>query len=130
LAQVRAYSTKGGFVPFGGISIIWIKRFRYETQIFLSQFLCFFYSLKGVFEMKNKFFNAISLAVILTLIAATWVLADNLLTDGDGLTPVVDTASLNLGNVCLGSTTTKPIAHAISRNGNYNNAMYSRKAQM
>ena len=77
--------------------------------------------------MKNKLSMALSLAVIFALIAATFVLADNLLTDGDGLTPVVDTTSLNLGNVCLESTTTKSIAHAISRNGNYNNANVFKK---
>ena len=69
--------------------------------------------------MKNKLSTALTLAVVLAMIAATIAWADNLLTDGDGLTPVVDTTSLNLGNVCLGSTTTKPIAHAVNRNGNY-----------
>jgi hypothetical protein len=72
--------------------------------------------------MKNRFSMAISLALVLALIAATFALADNLLTNGDGLTPVVDTQTLALGNVCLNSTTTKPIAHAVSRNGNYSNA--------
>jgi hypothetical protein len=83
-----------------------------------SQFKLFLF-LKGLFLMKNKFSMAMSLALVLALIAATVVLADNVFSDGDGLAPVVDTPHLSLGNVCLGSTTTKPILHAISRNGNY-----------
>jgi hypothetical protein len=75
--------------------------------------------LKGFLIMKNKFTFALTLAVVLSLIAATFVLADNLFSDGDGLTPVVD-QNLGLGaNVCLGTSVTKPILHAVSRNGGY-----------
>ena len=70
--------------------------------------------------MKNKFTIAMTLAVVLALVAATFALADNLLTNGDGLTPYVDTPSLALGNVCVGSTTTKPIVHVITRQGGGN----------
>ena len=69
--------------------------------------------------MKNKFTMAMSLALVLALVAATIALADNLLSDGDQLAGIVDTPSLNLGDVCFGSTTTKPILHAINRNGSY-----------
>lgn len=67
--------------------------------------------------MKNQFKIAFTLALVLSLIAATVVLADTLLTDGDGLAPIVDTPSLALGNVCAGATVTKPILHAIDSSG-------------
>ena len=67
--------------------------------------------------MKNKFSIAITLALVLAMIAATIAWADGLLTDGDGLTPVVDTPSLALGNVCTGTTVTKDILHAIDATG-------------
>jgi len=69
--------------------------------------------------MNRKFTIGLSIALLVALLVTAVVLADNLLTDGDGLTPVVDTPSLALGNVCTGTTVTKPIQHAISRNGNY-----------
>jgi len=50
--------------------------------------------------MKNKFSIALSLAVVLAMLITSLALADNLVTDGDGLVPVNDITSLNLGNVC------------------------------
>ncbi len=67
--------------------------------------------------MKHKFSLGLTFALVLALLVSAVALADNLLTDGDGLTPVVDTPSLNLGNVCTGTTVTKDILHAISRQG-------------
>jgi hypothetical protein len=69
--------------------------------------------------MSRKFSFSLTLALVLALLVTAVALADNLLSDGDGLTPVVD-ADLSLGNVCLGSVTTKPIAHAIKRAGGGN----------
>lgn len=69
--------------------------------------------------MKQKLNVAMTLAVIFSLLMTSLALADNVITDGDGLTPIADTGTLDLGNVCVGSTITKPILHAISRNGNY-----------
>ena len=61
-------------------------------------------------------------AVVVTMLVAMLAvplaaLADNLISDGDGLVPVVDTPSLNLGDVCTGSTVTKTILHAIDAAG-------------
>ncbi len=61
-------------------------------------------------------------AMVLTMLVALLAvplaaLADNLITDGDGLAPVVDTQSLNLGNVCTGTTVTKTVLHAIDGSG-------------
>ena len=67
--------------------------------------------------MKHKFSLGLTFALVLALLVSAAALADNLLTDGDGLTPVVDTPSLTLGNVCTGTTVTKDILHAISRQG-------------
>lgn len=67
--------------------------------------------------MNKKFNLAVTLAVLMTLLVSAVALADNLLTDGDGLTPVVDTPSLNLGNVCTGTTVTKTVLHAIVASG-------------
>jgi large repetitive protein len=70
--------------------------------------------------MKNKFSIALTIALTLALVAATFVLADNLLSDGDGLTPIAE-QNLALGDICSDSTTIKPILHAISHNGTGNN---------
>jgi hypothetical protein len=62
--------------------------------------------------------RAMMLTMLVAMLAVPLAaLADNLITDGDGLTPVVDTPSLNLGNVCTGTTVTKTILHAIDAAG-------------
>ncbi|MEJ5226269.1 MAG: hypothetical protein WHV44_17535, partial [Anaerolineales bacterium] len=67
--------------------------------------------------MHKKFNFAVTLAVLMALLISAVALADNLITDGDGLTPVVDTPSLSLGNVCTGTTVTKTVLHAIVASG-------------
>ncbi len=67
--------------------------------------------------MKRKISFSLTLALMLAMLVSAIALADNLVTDGDGLTPVVDTPSLNLGNVCTGTTVSKTVLHAISRQG-------------
>lgn len=72
--------------------------------------------------MRSKFSLSIVIALLLTLTVATAVWADELLTDGDALVPVVDTPSLDLGEVCAGTTVQKDVLHALVRttNGNPN----------
>ncbi len=56
------------------------------------------------------------LAATLSLATSTLAAADDLVADGDGLAPVTVSA-LDFGQVCAGSTTTKPIALAITKKG-------------
>lgn len=72
--------------------------------------------------MRSKFSLSIVIALLLALTVATAVWADELLTDGDALVPVVDTPSLDLGEVCAGTTVQKDVLHALVRttNGNPN----------
>ena len=67
--------------------------------------------------MKQKFSIAMSLAVILALLLTSFALADNLTTDGDGLVPLNNITSLNLGNVCQGGTASSIVYLLIKRTG-------------
>lgn len=62
----------------------------------------------------------VAAAVCLVLATSTLAAADDLVADGDGLTPVA-AKSLDFGTVCVGSTTTKPVALAISKKGGAGN---------
>lgn len=54
---------------------------------------------KGAGNVRREFSLSIVIALLLALTVATAVWADELLTDGDALVPVVDTPSLDLGEV-------------------------------
>lgn len=70
--------------------------------------------------MRTRLLRRASIgALTLTLIGALGIggaQADNVVADGDGLTPVV-ASSLSIGNVACGATTTKTVALAVSHNG-------------
>ena len=67
--------------------------------------------------MKKNIAFLLAFIMILGLTAPAF--ADNLIIDGDGLLPV-DTTALNFGNVAAGSSITRDVLLAISRNGNGN----------
>ena len=71
--------------------------------------------------MKRKLSIAFTLAVVFALMIATVALADNLVADGDNATPV-GSSTLNLGTVCINSTTTGNVLLGITRQGNYSTA--------
>ena len=55
--------------------------------------------MKGIFGFSKRLSLSMAVAAVLALGLVTGVLADNLVGDGDGLTPVTANA-LNLGDVC------------------------------
>ncbi|MDH3307902.1 MAG: hypothetical protein OEO77_10330, partial [Acidimicrobiia bacterium] len=57
------------------------------------------------------------MALVLNLVTAGIALADNLVADGDGLTPVSAITSLNLGNICVGQSKTASMFLVITRSG-------------
>jgi hypothetical protein len=67
--------------------------------------------------MKQKFANALSLALIMAMLFTSLALADNTVPDGDGMEPVVSQA-MNFGTVCADSTTTQTSLVRVNRNGN------------
>jgi hypothetical protein len=67
--------------------------------------------------MKQKFSSALSLALIMAMLFTSVGLADNLATDGDGLIPVNEISSLNLGNVCQAGTASSNVYLLIRRTG-------------
>src|SRR4051794_34406925 len=62
---------------------------------------------------------AAAVGVVALAIPMTNAYADNLVADGDTTTTVADNA-LAFGSVCTGTTVTKAVALAISRNGQGN----------
>ncbi len=74
-------------------------------------------------KFRTKLFNLTALALVLSLAMPWSAFADDLVADGDGLTPVA-TSALDFGNVCANSTTTKPVLIAVIRAGNSNSNTY------
>jgi hypothetical protein len=58
----------------------------------------------------------ITLSFTIVVAQSTVALADNLISDGDGVVPVVD-SNLAFGNVCAGTTVTRAVLLAVSHNG-------------
>jgi len=67
--------------------------------------------------MKNKFFNAISLAVIFAMLLTSLALADDVITDGDILT-AGNQSPANLGTVAPGATLTPKVSFTLACAGN------------
>ncbi|CAI9401733.1 PxKF domain-containing protein [Aestuariimicrobium sp. T2.26MG-19.2B] len=60
-------------------------------------------------------------AAALLLVAPLGAHADNTVVDGDGVVPVTESASIDLGSSCVGTPLTKVVQVAAKRNGNYGN---------
>jgi hypothetical protein len=58
-----------------------------------------------------------TLLVVLLLLLPITVFADNVFVDGDGLAPVANNNTLNLGEICLGSSAASDVLLAIQRTG-------------
>lgn len=73
--------------------------------------------------MRSRFRAGLAVMAAAAIVATSSIpaVADNLVADGDDLTPVASNA-LSLGTVCVGKSVTKSALLAISRNGNTNNA--------
>ena len=71
--------------------------------------------------MKHKFSVSLTLALVLAMLVTSLALADNLVPDGDAATPI-GANPLNLGTVCVNSTTTGNVLLGITRQGNYANS--------
>src|SRR5437867_1817386 len=68
-------------------------------------------------KFGKKLYRILAVALI-AMLALPWsAFADDLVADGDGLTPVNSNA-LNLGNVNIGSTKSGTVLFAIQRQGN------------
>src|SRR5688572_27774695 len=75
----------------------------------LIQNTLFSYSLKGIFEMKNKFSIAMTLAVIMAMLVTSLVLADQVVNNLDlSVDAAFETMALNVGG-SNGSTTLRII---------------------
>ena len=61
--------------------------------------------------------RTVSFAAIALVLSTQGAWADNLIADGDGITPVASN-NLSFGTVCAGTSTTKPVLLVINRNGN------------
>lgn len=70
---------------------------------------------------------AAALGVVTVVVSTTGAYADNLVADGDGVAPVA-TSGVAFGSVCSGTEVTKPVALAISRNGNSSNNVFKNGA--
>ena len=67
--------------------------------------------------MRTRVLRRASVAALtFVVLLPTGAFADNLVADGDGVTPVAN-QNLPLGTVCAGSTTTKSVLIGVSRNG-------------
>jgi hypothetical protein len=64
----------------------------------------------------KRFASLIALTLAILIVLPSMSLADNLQSDGDGLTPVTD-SNLSFGTICRNVATAKTVVLAINRNG-------------
>jgi hypothetical protein len=72
--------------------------------------------------MRNRRKTVVAAATALTLVCANIALADDLIADGDGLLPVVESELDFGGDLCVDEESSRVALLAISRGGNYQNA--------
>jgi len=73
--------------------------------------------------------RACVLAITVVGFLPSTAIADNIIADGDGVTPV-SASSISLGTICVGTSITRPVALAIKRDGGAVNQQFANGASV